>query len=478
MSTTLRVKPLHQRSQSSPYLQHSRGFTDFKDFESGLESRIAASPAAYEASVTAPTVVSPERPRGHARALTSASLSHRPPLITTHIQVESKPASPSKLPSSSVFSSPGDISFDLSPPDSPTLTPSKEKERWSTFLPSLRPTRTNERKIERSPSPIRIADWFSGESAPVSISMLPSPTKESPDPIQAQVETFKPPVIRRKSVAPSLHSQKPKSGGSGIFSFFTKSSPTTSQLPPDLANDEFVALDVKKALQPHGPADPFSPSSFKNLQQNAEGLLARMQVAYKQQVLALKEVNAEQEAQDEELEEAQTRAHHLKNQLNDVSGRLDEREKEMQRLLEDLAEERRLRKEAERSTIRVVGDSCSPSRGRRCGRVSLGSTTSTPSMMSDTGSDPSDSSETLTEDPQDAACTYRKRDRTDTWSRANEQQYQLPVVSCKKCEERQTTPSPRAGSNLAGENASLKARVRHLEKELDGCLDLLRGIGM
>lgn len=477
-------KPRHQRSQSSPYFQHTRGFTDFKDLESGFESRIAASPATCEAIVTSPGHRSENERRTHARALTSTSPCLRLPLVTTHIQVESKPAAPPAVLSSSVFSSSGNINFSLSPPGSPTLTPSKEKERWSAFIPNLKPAKTNESKPERSPSPLRIADWFQGESAPVNISMLPSPTKESPDPMQANPMQATPPQTRptpprRKSVAQSVKSQKTTGTSSGIFSFFTnRPSPTLAQLPPDVLNDEFVTLDIKKALQPHGPADPFSPSSFKNLQQNAEGLIARMQAAYKQQILALKEVNAEQEAQDEELEEAQTRAHHLKNQLNDVSGRLDEREKEMQRLQEELEEEKRLRKEAERSTIRVVGETPSPSRGRLRGRTSLGSTVSTPSMTSDAGSDPSDFSETLHDDSPNTPSPYGSMPRSHTWSEKGSYQHELPSTPCKKCEHQQGAPRSQSDNNLAGENAALKARVRHLEKELDGCLDLLRGMGL
>ena len=199
-----------------------------------------------------------------------------------------------------------------------------------------------------------------------------------------------------------------------------------------------------------------------------------MQAAYKQQLVSLKEVNAEQEVQDEELEEAQTRAHHLKNQLNDVSGRLGEREKEMQRLLEELEEEKRLRKEAERSTIRVVGEDCSPSRGRRTGRTSLGSTASTPSMMSDADSDPSDSSETLYEHTPDTPSPYGTTTaRSHPW-----REHDLPSLPCKGYENHQLSARPTSGGNLVGENVALKARVRHLEKELDGCLDLLRGIGL
>ena len=478
MFSTSESKLSHQRSQSTPYFQHTRGFTDFKDTESGYESFIAASPTSYNASITKPTPLTTSKPRMHARTLTSTSSCRRPPLITTHIQVESKPITPPAALAASLFSSPGNINFDLSPPGSPALSPSQEKDRWSAFLPNLKPTITNEGRNERSPSPLRIANWFQGESAPVNVGVLPPPTKEAIDPIETSQETSKPTMARRKSVTPSIKSQKPASTAPGIFSFFTgKTSPASPQFTQDMLGDEFATLDIKKALQPHGATDPFSPSSFKNLQQNAEGLLAKMQAAYKQRLITLKETNAEQEAQDEELEEAQTRAHHLKNQLNDVSGRLDDTEKEMQRLREELEDEKRLRKEAERSTIRVVDRNDSPSRGRLRGRTSLGSTTSTPSMMSDAGSDPSDSSETLHEDSPNTPSPCGST-RSPPWSEKGPYKYDFPSLGCKRCESQQNTAKPQADSNIVGENVALKARVRHLERELDGCLDLLRGIGL
>ena len=480
MFGTLKSRSSHQRSQSTPYFQNAEGFTDFKDIESGFESYISASSSSYEAGVTSLPTAPAARPRNHARTLTSTSPSRRPPLITTHIQVESKPAIPPAAVSTSLFSNPGHIHFDLSPPGSPPLIPSEEKDRWSAFIPNLKPKKANEVRPERSPSPLRISTWFQGESAPVNISVLPSPVKEAMDPLQSPSESSRPAIVRRKSVTPSVKSQRPGGPASSILSFFTsRSSPTCTQLPPDALNDEFATLDIKKALQPHGATDPFSPSSFKNLQQNAEGTLARMQTRYKQQLMALKEISAEQEVQDEELEEAQTRAHHLKNQLNDVSGRLDEREKEMQRLLEELEEEKRLRKEAERSTIRVVGENCSPSRGRRRGRTSLGSIASTPSMMSDADSNPSDSSETLYEHTPNTPSPYSTTvPRSNVWRENESYQDGLPSLPCKGCGNHGIGARPALGGNLAGETVALKARVRHLEKELDGCLDLLRGIGL
>ena len=204
-----------------------------------------------------------------------------------------------------------------------------------------------------------------------------------------------------------------------------------------------------------------------------------MQVAYKTQLLSLKSVLAEQEAQYEELEEAQTRAQHLKNQLDTVSGQLASKESATGRLREELDEEKRLRKEAERSTIRVVGEeddgtSSPTTRGSRHsrGRTSLGSTASTPSMVSDEGSEPSEGSVTLNEERPRTPGSFLPH---QTWESGGGKD--LDLVG-RKVDVKAILREKKSEGKLAEENVALRARVGHLEKELDGCLDLLRGIGL
>ena len=123
--------------------------------------------------------------------------------------------------------------------------------------------------------------------------------------------------------------------------------------PADL-HDEFLNLDVKKALFPAGPADPFSPATFKNLVQNAEGLLSRMQAAYKERTISLHEMTAEKETQAEELEGTETRAKHLKIQLDDMAAKLAKQDELMMDLVDDLAHEKQLRREEEDARKRSI----------------------------------------------------------------------------------------------------------------------------
>ncbi|KAK4158419.1 hypothetical protein C8A00DRAFT_10855 [Chaetomidium leptoderma] len=153
---------------------------------------------------------------------------------------------------------------------------------------------------------------------------------------------------------------------SALSSRFTPTTPTSPSLADTTTatNDELCTLNIEAALFPHhspaSPRDSFSPSAFKNLQMNATGLLTRMQTAYREQSAALRELQSERGAQQDELEEAVTRAEHLKLQLEGMARKAQEQEGEMKALVEALAAEKK--KKRERS-------SRSSSRSRRGGAV-------------------------------------------------------------------------------------------------------------
>lgn len=143
-------------------------------------------------------------------------------------------------------------------------------------------------------------------------------------------------------------------GSTSRFSFIASSMSAFSKLTAQPApavlgpaeDDEILNLNVETALFPNGvPADgsTFSPAAFKNLQQNAFGLFAKMQAAYRQQNAMLRELKAEREAEKDELDEAVTRTRHLKMQLEDMARKAAEQEEAIQQLLMELATERRTR---------------------------------------------------------------------------------------------------------------------------------------
>ncbi|KAI4166972.1 MAG: hypothetical protein LQ348_007746 [Seirophora lacunosa] len=199
----------------------------------------------------------------------------------------------------------------------------------------------------------KISDWFSGSSDPISFALIPSPTKEKSDPAETIMSsTPDQPAARADISSAKTNSSKPPM--ISRFSLFT-SRPTPP--PPPTARsdlrDEWHDLDIKSALYP-APPDPFSPSAFKNLQQNAEGLLLKLQSAYKLRSQALHDVLAEKEAQAEELQGADMRAKHLKLQLDDMTTRLAEQDKAMMDLVDQLAQEKQFRREAEDARVAKV----------------------------------------------------------------------------------------------------------------------------
>ena len=121
--------------------------------------------------------------------------------------------------------------------------------------------------------------------------------------------------------------------------------------------DEYLTLDIKSALFPtSSPSDrdPFSPAAFKNLLMNAEGLLTKLQHAYKLRTLSLHELSAEKEAISEELEEAETRAKCLRSQLEDMAARVSAQDTSIIELANELAQEKHARAEEKEARERSI----------------------------------------------------------------------------------------------------------------------------
>lgn len=152
---------------------------------------------------------------------------------------------------------------------------------------------------------------------------------------------------------------------SAISSRFSSTTPTS----PAFDDDELCNLNIEAALFPQGlppsDRDPISPAAFKSLHMNAVGLLTRMQAAFRERVTALHDLQAERSAQRDELEEAETRARHLKMQLEDMARKAQEHERAIQSLAEELAAERRARAEERLAAEkrRSVAGTAPPSEG-------------------------------------------------------------------------------------------------------------------
>lgn len=355
-------------------------------------------------------------------------------------------------------------------------------------------------KIERSKKDSQhriLSGWFNGESEPISLGVVPSPTKEQLDPLY--------------TMAAKPTQTTPKPALSSRFSFFMgKPAPakTSSAIDP---TDEFLDLDINAALFPAGPADSFSPASFKNHMQHAEGLLSRLQAAYRERTISLREMQAEKETQVEEREGAEVRSKHLKIQLDDMSAKLAEQDNAMMDLVEQLANEKRLRREEEsarKRSVRLVKPSgigaltpITPDAGvgqdHQSNRMSSASTTdcdsedesSAESLFSKKHSSSpriSLSSISTTSSPETyqppevssiaIAQTARLRHGQPTLVKSQRQSSVgsgSPGWSCANCQGGNASEAWTVVSVLKEENKCLKDRVEHMEQALEGCLDVV-----
>lgn len=307
--------------------------------------------------------------------------------------------------------------------------------------------------ITQQPPPTRstskLSDWFTGESDPFTFTIIPSPTKEKLDPIDEMTspsdrtgaaigKQSKPPIITR-------------------FSFFASKQPP--QTPADV-HDAWHDLDIKTALSP----DPSSPSAFKDIQRNAEGLLSRLQTAYKQRSQVLHDVLAEKETLAEEREGAEMRSRYLKLQLDDMTAKLVKQDQAMMDLVDQLAQEKLARREVE-NTAREMDPGT---------RRSSKSRTSTASEMSIESA---------------AESLFSRASPTMSMSSVSTQSFN----QCRDCRTRisptqsrdseKTSPVQSRDSEAWGlvniltlENKGLKTRLGQLESTVEDCLDMIKGL--
>ncbi|CAK7265537.1 hypothetical protein SEPCBS57363_001635 [Sporothrix epigloea] len=148
------------------------------------------------------------------------------------------------------------------------------------------------------------------------------------------------------TTSPSRFSQLATSMTMTLSRFTQQQSPVSSQSSYSFEHDEFYNLDVDAAIFPEGyPSghDLTSPAAFNNLETNATVALRRMQYAYRQRTVAYRELADEKSVCDEELEEAETRAQHLKMQLEGMARQAADQQREMQLLMDELSAEKKAR---------------------------------------------------------------------------------------------------------------------------------------
>ncbi|RSL63701.1 hypothetical protein CEP53_004312 [Fusarium sp. AF-6] len=154
------------------------------------------------------------------------------------------------------------------------------------------------------------------------------------------------------SSTPTVPEARPRSGSSASkiaaaatlsrFNIFGAiSTPATPTSPT--YGDELMNLDIEKGLFPNGPpveGSTFSPSSFKNLQMNATGLLSKFQVAYQQRTTEVQELKAERETEVSSMNDAGEKIRQLEKKLDDQARQAAERDSFIEYLLNQLADQK------------------------------------------------------------------------------------------------------------------------------------------
>lgn len=102
-------------------------------------------------------------------------------------------------------------------------------------------------------------------------------------------------------------------------------------------------LDIEKGLFPNGApveGSTFSPSSFKNLQMNATGLLSKFQAAYQQRTTEVQELKAERETEASTMNDAGEKIRQLEKKLDEQARQAAERDAFIEHLLNQLADQK------------------------------------------------------------------------------------------------------------------------------------------
>ena len=198
-----------------------------------------------------------------------------------------------------------------------------------------------------------LSSWFNGTSSPVQVGLS---TEHSSKPSTPEKLFKRPASIQLDTNMRGGSSPRTPDLTSTLMNFSNKFFSPNAKKNSQHLNDELLNLDINKALFPTGrnENDPFSPSAFHNLLQNAEGLLQKMQLALLTRTQALSDLTLEKSAKDDEFEEAEIRAKSLKSQLEEMAAQIAEEVKLNTELAEALAAEKNARREEARAREKSI----------------------------------------------------------------------------------------------------------------------------
>lgn len=374
--------------------------------------------------------------------------------------------------------------------------------------PSLSPSPEQRPQTAQQNSPNKFfGELFNGESAPVRLGIPPSsPLREKEE--MEYIMEYRSGLTERPRKRTSMLPHTPEKQKTGWFGrkLASPSHQQQQQQSPAVANDDLANMNIMTSLFPNGQSDDLTPHAFNELLLNATSLLQRMQHAYKEKVDFIATMQPEMDVQREEVEEAEIRSRHLKLQLEDMGRRAQEQEKAMQELASQLSEERFRHQEAREKEARkasrsfikpaplptnadeTTDDDETTPRRRAAKRTSAGSTDG-----SDSGFESDldrDSESRWSQDPLDPAAQRAVLSApspviTPTKQRLGAGNTHAPHHS-SNLRNSVTSMSKRLGSDgsawavmerLRGENVELRAQVAGMQRELQGCIELIGRVG-
>jgi hypothetical protein len=412
-----------------------------------------------------------------------------------------------------------------------TSRSSSPTKSLASFIPSRGAAESN----ASQPKIRALQNWFSGSSAPVKLGVAQQPEysesesgSESGEEYESESEAEEEErgnmmanMFNRGSSLTRAASQSPRRDDTPTpskapsqpttgskFAWLLSTQKNAAVPPPQQSptyhdpDDELLSLNISQALFPHGPADPLAASSFHDLLTNAEALLSRYQTAYRQLSTELTDAHSEQSAQDDELDEAETRARHLKMQLETMASRAAEQDEQMRSLMEDLAFERKARQEEEAARKRSMAlmrgpaqceHSTSQDTIRRHNRIS-GSEISVDSgfeseaetdaasvfsrnCLSPTGTDRSSILDTEIHDITPKGRKPQALQSKSTFDKAREGRVDLKqgAWGCANCEGGAQSAVWGRLAKEREENRTLKIRVEGLEEAVESALNVVNG---
>lgn len=403
----------------------------------------------------------------------------------------------------------------------------------ASFIPSRGATESN----ASQPKIRALQNWFNGSSAPVKLGVAPQSEYSESESGSESGEEYdsgeeseeeeegsgnmmaslfnrgssltgaRNESPRRSEETPTpTKSQQPTASSKFAWLLSTQKNAT---IPPPVpspvyhnADDELLNVNIAQALFPHGPADPLAPSSFNDLLANAESLLSRYQKSYRKLSTALVDARSEQSAQEDELDEADTRVRHLKMQLETMAARATEQDEQMRKMMEDLAFERRARQEEEAARKRNLAlvrsqpvcehAGCSDTTPRRRNRISNSdvsvdsgfesecetdaASVFSRNCMSPTGTDMS----SILEHDLESTPKNRKPqvlERKSTYDQVRDGTVSLEKGSwgCANCEGGAQAGVWGRLAKEREENRTLRHRVEQLEDAVEGALNVVDG---